>query len=152
MNWRSEPTLLTVGAVLCVTLLCGLMGSPRQGDKTVSATAAPNVVEVRFSGSQWHGKPVYTVTNHADRTLTHLTVYSWSEDLQPVLYIGADQPASLPALQPLTHPPYILPSRQSAWFVGTGLPPIKFALEWQDDGHVHYANVSVQWDTARTHQ
>ncbi|GMA50428.1 hypothetical protein GCM10025857_17850 [Alicyclobacillus contaminans] len=73
--------------------------------------------------------------------MQYVNVYSWSESLLPVLYVGAHIPHDLNRISALAHPPYTLQSGQSLWFIGPPDTKGPFTVIWRTEDRTYYASV-----------
>lgn len=65
---------------------------------------------------KWNGKPVYRLENLSAQAMSHLQVFSWSNQPLPILWTGRQRPVHFPTNGPVVGPPVTLASGQSAWF------------------------------------
>lgn len=106
--------------------------------KAMEGATEDNSVQLSFASTHdvWFGKPIFEVTNDSSITLHHVTIFSWADELLPVLYVGQSAPAEWPlASDEIGKGPFNLPPKESIWFVGPSHGTPHFVLNWLADGN-----------------
>lgn len=129
---HTEPTPYSIAASSSLTTPHALEHAALPANQ-VNLSLAPAYVT-------WYAHPVYDVTNQSDSALHNITVWSWTGQILPLLYIGRSAPEGLYQQTPLANPPYDLQPGESVWFVAPD-QPAQVTVMWTTQGQAGYVDL-----------
>ena len=104
----------------------------------------PNRFLLSETAAQWSGQPIYRLKNISGITLNHVVIKTWTQNLAPLLYAGANPPEDFSSTHPLSVAKIDVKPGYSLWFVGGHEPNFKVIVSWYRGSLLSYQTYSVR--------
>lgn len=110
---------------------------------TVHAHTSQAPLSIHTTGAKWDNRPVYRLKNLSSKPLSHLQLFSWSNETLPIVWVASNPPANFSSIHSVVLPPVTVPPGQSAWFE-LGASPVKpITVEWTANQTATYEAVRI---------
>lgn len=128
--WWTHQTAVPTG----VTAVRGVVRQANTSNLPLRITA---------TAAMWNGKPVYRLENLSAQVLSHLQLFSWSNQPLPIVWTGPHLPADFQSNGPVVSPPVALPPGQSAWFELGDVTAQPLTVLWREQFSAVYETLTI---------